>query len=99
MITRTVLVKLTDQWSTDEGRAAVATHSQEALAAIPGVTAAQAMVPADEASLASWDVMFQVHFASFDDVEPYKVHPLHLSFLNDYLNPKAEVKKAWNWTP
>ncbi len=97
MITRTVLVKLTDEWSTDAGRAAVAAHSAEALSAIPGVVSAEAGVPADDASRASWDVIFLVRFASMNDVEPYRVHPLHTSYLNDYLNPKAEVKKAWNW--
>ena len=98
MITRTVLVKLIDEWSTPAGRAAVATHSAEALSAIPGVASAEALVPADDASLASWDVMFTVRFESMAAVEPYRVHPLHTAFLNDYLNPKAEVKKAWNWT-
>ena len=97
MITRTVLVKLIDEWSPPAGRAAVATHSAEALSAIPGVASAEALVPADDASLASWDVMFTVRFESMAAVEPYRVHPLHTAFLNDYLNPKAEVKKAWNW--
>ena len=98
MITRTVLVKLIDEWATPSGRAAVATHAAEALSAIPGVASAEALVPADEASLASWDVMFTVRFDSISAVDPYRVHPLHTAFLNDYLNPKAEVKKAWNWT-
>ncbi len=97
MITRTVLVKLIDEWSTDSGRSEVAAHSKEALSAIPGVVSAEAGVPADDAARASWDVIFLVHFASMDDVEPYRVHPLHTSFLTDYLNPKAEIKKAWNW--
>ena len=97
MITRTVLVKLIDEWATPAGRTAVATHSAEALSAIPGVASAEALVPADDASLASWDVMFTVRFDSMAAVEPYRLHPLHTAFLNDYLNPKAEVKKAWNW--
>ncbi len=97
MIIRTVLVKLNEEWSTDQGRKAVATHSQSALSAIPGVVEAHALVPADEKALASWDVMFEVHFENLDAVGPYAVHPLHVTFLEDYLNPKAEVKKAWNW--
>jgi hypothetical protein len=98
MIIRTVLVKLIDEWATDAGRAAVADHSQKALSAIPGVVEAHALVPADEKALASWDVMFDVRFAAIEDVQPYAVHPLHVSFLDDYLNPKAAVKKAWNWS-
>ncbi len=98
MIIRTVLVKLKDEWSTPEGRSAVAQYSQEALAAIPGVVGARSLLPADDASTANWDVLLEVHFQHLDDVEPYRVHPLHIAFLDDYLNPRAEVKKAWNWT-
>ena len=98
MITRTVLVKLNDEWSSVEGRAEIAAYSEQALADIPGVVSAQALVPSDDASLASWDLIFLVQFASMDDVEPYRVHPLHTAYLSDYLNPKAAVKKAWNWT-
>ena len=97
MFTRTVLVKLTDEWSSPEGRASVADCSQAALSAIPGVVSASAMVPADSASLESWDLMLQIHFANYDDIEPYRVHPDHLTFLNDYLSPKAVIKKVWNW--
>ena len=52
MITRTVLVKLKDEWATPEGRTAVARHSQGALAAIPGVTGAHSLIPADLGPLA-----------------------------------------------
>lgn len=98
MITRTVLVKLNDEWATPEGRDAVAAYSARALSEIPGVASADALTPADDASLASWDVMFLVRFDSMEAVEPYRIHPLHVSFLDDYLNPKAAIKKAWNWT-
>ena len=98
MFTRTVLVKLTDKWSTSEGRASVSERSQAVLSAIPGVVSASAMVPADSASLESWDLMLQIHFARYEDIEPYRVHPDHLAFLNDYQSPKAEIKKVWNWS-
>jgi hypothetical protein len=98
MIIRTVLVKLKDEWATDPGRAALANVGQSALSAIPGVKNAEALVPADDAALASWDLMYQVHFDNLDDVETYRVHPDHLHFLDEHLNPKAEVKKVWNWS-
>jgi hypothetical protein len=97
MILRTVLVKLTDEWATPEGRTAVAAFGAEALSAIPGVVGADGIVAADTASLLSWDVMLQVRFASLEDVEIYRVHPEHLAFLTDYLSPKATFKKVWNW--
>jgi hypothetical protein len=97
MILRTVLVKLTEEWATPEGRAAVSAFGAEALSAIPGVVDAKGLIAADAASLASWDVMLQVRFASLEDVEVYRVHPEHLAFLNDYMSPKAAFKKVWNW--
>ena len=97
MFTRTVLVKLTDEWSTHKGRTTIAEHSQITLSAVPGVASASAMVPADSAALESWDIMLQIHFETYEDIEPYRVHPDHLAFLNDYLSPKAEIKKVWNW--
>ena len=98
MIIRTVLVKLKDEWANDTARVTLANVGQAALAAIPGVKAARGLIPADDAAEASWDLMSQVHFANLDDVETYRVHPDHISFLDTHLNPKAEVKKVWNWS-
>ncbi len=98
MIIRTVLVKLKDEWANDTARVTLANVGQAALAAIPGVKAAQGLIPADDAAEASWDLMYQVHFDNLDDVETYRVHPDHISFLDTHLNPKAEVKKVWNWS-
>ncbi len=98
MIIRTVLVKLKDEWANDEERVALANVGQAALAAIPGVKAAQGLIPADDAAVGSWDLMYQVHFDTLDEVEVYRVHPDHILFLETHLNPKAEVKKVWNWS-
>ncbi len=97
MILRTVFVKLHDEWSNDRGRSAIATHSQKTLAALPGVVGVDVGFPADETAKAAWDLVFHVQFERFEDVEPYRVHPDHLAFLNDYLSPKAVVKKVWNF--
>jgi len=97
MILRTVFVKLHDEWANDRGRSAVASHSQNTLAALPGVVKVTIGTPADEQCATAWDLVFHVHFDRFEDVEPYRVHPDHLTFLNDYLSPKAVVKKVWNF--
>ena len=97
MIIRTVLVKLKDEWANDEERVALANVGQAALA-VPGVKAAQGLIPADDAAVGSWDLMYQVHFDTLDEVEVYRVHPDHILFLETHLNPKAEVKKVWNWS-
>ena len=97
MILRTVFVKLHDEWANERGRRTIATHAQKTLEALPGVVRAQVGFPADDATTSAWDLTFQVHFDRYEDVEPYRVHPDHLAFLNDYLSPKAVVKKVWNF--
>ena len=97
MILRTVFVKLHDEWANERGRNTIAAHAKNVLSALPGVVRAEVGFPADRGTEEAWDLTFQVHFNQFEDVEPYRVHPDHLGFLNDYLSPKAVVKKVWNF--
>ena len=98
MIIRTVLVKLKDEWANDEERVALANVGQAALAASPASRrrkdSFRRMTPRWEAGTC----MYQVHFDTLDEVEVYRVHPDHILFLETHLNPKAEVKKVWNWS-
>lgn len=98
MIKRIVLIKLNADAAHEAGRAALVARAREVLPTIPGVTGADAGVPVDEASLTAWDVYLEVRFARIEDVGPYRVHPIHTAFLEDDLNPVAEVKKAWNFS-
>ena len=97
MILRTVFVKLHDEWANPRGRHAIATHAKKTLEALPGVVRADVGFPAEEQTETAWDLTFQVHFERFEDVEPYRVHPDHLDFLDNYLSPKAVIKKVWNF--
>ena len=97
MILRTVFVKLHDEWANERGRRTIATHAKTTLEALPGVVQTDVGFPADEATETAWDLTFQVHFSRYEDVEPYRIHPDHLDFLNNYLSPKAVVKKVWNF--
>ena len=97
MIIRTVFVKLHDEWATNRGRKTIAEHSGRVLRALPGVTRVDVGLPADNSTEEAWDLTFQVHFQRFEDVEPYRIHPDHVDFLDNYLSPKAIVKKVWNF--
>jgi len=97
MIERYVFIKLNADHATDAGRAAVAAHSREIFPTIPGVVGVRVGVPADEAALRSWDISIAVQFASTDDVEPYRQHPIHLAYVNEYLAARKEVLKAWSF--
>jgi len=97
MILRTVYVKLEESLCTPAGRRAFAAHSQSVLASIPGVLSAECGPAADPTSEAAWDVTLQIRFADMEAVEVYRVHPIHLAYLADYLGPKAVFKKVWNF--
>ena len=97
MIVRTVFVKLREDLCTPAGRAEFAATSQKALASIPGVISAEGGPAADEASTSAWDVAMLVRFADMDAVETYRVHPIHLKYLEEVMKPAAVFKKVWNF--
>ncbi len=98
MIERYVFIRLIDEHATDEGRRAVIEHTQRVLPAIPGVTGVQMSTPADDESAKAWDLGLVVRFDAIEDVDPYRVHPDHVAYL-DFLEPRVAVKKAWNFSP
>lgn len=95
MIERHVYVRLHPQFVAE--RATMAAYAQKILAAVPGVIAVTAGVPADEHSEAAWDLFIALRFASVADVEAYRVHPEHQRYLDAHLTPRTAVKKAWNF--
>ena len=97
MIERIVMVKLNDEDANPETREELARISREVLPTIPGVVSADAGLPADPASLASWDLALHIRFEKIEDVQPYIVDPIHRDYVENTLNPKAACKKAWNF--
>ena len=97
MIDRVVLVKLNKEHAHPAARAEIAARALEVLRPLPGVVSVTAGGPGDAASEASWDVNITVRFASLDDFATYRVHPEHRRFADEYLAPRAEVRKAWNF--
>ncbi|MFM8411463.1 MAG: hypothetical protein ACKOCT_14450 [Alphaproteobacteria bacterium] len=80
MVERIAILKLLPPHATPEGRAEVARLALEALRPLPGVVTLTVGVPADDASLASWDVMVTVRCATMADLGlpgPPGPPPLH----------------------
>ena len=97
MFERFVYLKLKDEWATDEGRALVVKESARVLPAIKEVVACRAGVPADAHAAKGWDLCLALRFESLADIETYRVHPDHKAFLEDFLAPKVEAKRVWNF--
>ncbi len=97
MIQRIVLLKLNEEHATDSGRTLVAAHSREVLTVLPGFVKVDVGIPADASSRESWDISMVLKFESVDDLEPFRVHPDHRSYVDAFLKPKLALIKAWNF--
>lgn len=97
MIERIVLFKLTGPYANPEQRHAVAEHTRNVLSTVPGVRHLSVGVPVDDAAAKSWDLSIVVRFDTLDAFHEYRVHPTHREYVDDYMKPKMEVVKAWNF--
>jgi hypothetical protein len=97
MIERVHLLKLKSAHATPRSRREVVDRTLAVLPSVPGVLGVTAGTSADEESQKSWDVFIVVRFASLADVEPYRVHPEHRRFVDEFLAPRVEMKKGWNF--
>ncbi|MBW2704121.1 MAG: Dabb family protein [Deltaproteobacteria bacterium] len=97
MIYRTVLIKLKEKYATEDKRKEIATYSESLLKSLPGVVRVRVGLPADDKTRADWDLHLSLVFESIDDVEPYRVHPDHRTYVDKYLKPKMDHIRAWNF--
>ena len=97
MHTRVVLIKLKEHWSQHGKAQEFAEASEKKLNTVPGVVSCTGTLPSDNETKGAWDVCLFLTFEKPDDVESYKIHPIHQSYLKDDLIPKMEAKKVWNF--
>jgi hypothetical protein len=97
VIERIVLLKVRDDLANAASRQEMAVYSGKVLRSIPGVVDAKVGVPADEAAEGSWDLRLAIYFDSYSDVEPYRVHPIHVDYVENFLKPRVTFRKAWNF--
>ena len=64
---------------------------------MPGVLDVTVWRAADSHAQAAWDISFRVRFASLEDAEVYGADPAHRAFVDEFLQPRVEVRKAWNF--
>ena len=97
MIERVHLVKLKAEHATARGRREIIDHALAVLPAVPGVRGVTAGAPADPDAEQSWDLFIVVRFAAIGDIAAYRVHPEHRRFVDEFLAPRVDVKKGWNF--
>ena len=97
MIERVAIIKLKPEHANAQARANIAQRARDELGSIPGVVRLSAGYPADPASEASWAVIVTIRCASMADLDAYRAHPAHRRFADEFLAPRSEVRKAWNF--
>jgi len=97
MVERYVFLKLKDESANEAGRKEVIDRAFQDLGSINGVRRLIIGSPADEKSEASWDVSIVLVFDSADVIPGYLEHPKHRAFVDEFVKPRLEVIKAWNF--
>jgi len=96
MIARYVFLRLTPEYRGD-AVADIAAHSRRVLASLPHVKTLHVGQPADGHAGKGWDLSIALTFEDLEAVEAYRVHPEHRRYVDDYLKPRLQVIKAWNF--
>jgi hypothetical protein len=97
MIERVHLLKLKAGHANPRSRREIVERALAVLGGLPGVRGVTAGAPADADTEKSWDVVIVVRFEALADIEPYRAHPEHRRFVDEYLGPLVDVKKGWNF--
>lgn len=95
MIERYVYIRLHKEYA--EERIAIAAHTRAVLARLPGVVQFAVGTPADTHSENAWDLSIAVRFSELTDIEAFRTHPDHRQLIDEYLQPRMHVIKAWNF--
>lgn len=96
MIERYVFIKLEPDHASPEETMALAAHTREVLATIPGVESVTVGTAGDAAAARAWDLSITARFANGAAVDAYLAHPDHRHYVDEVLAPRMTVIKAWN---
>ncbi|ANM29635.1 hypothetical protein ABI59_08665 [Acidobacteria bacterium Mor1] len=97
MIQRIVLVKLKAEYDNPAARTEIMDKSRAVLVRCHGVKHVDIGAPADERSAKDWDLCLMVRFEQIEDVPVYVDDPVHREYVDTFLSPRTEIKKAWNF--
>ena len=97
MFERIAFLKLRPEHASADNQRVIAARALEVLPRLPGVQAITVGIAADEDSRAAWDLCITAQFASRADAAMYRAHPDHRRFVDEYIAPQCEARKAWSF--
>lgn len=97
MIERYHFFTLKPEFATPAGRAETRDRLLAVLPSLPGVRGVVVGLPADDDAQAAWDVSLVVRFDDLAAAATYRADPAHRRFVDEFMVPRLEVKKSWNF--
>jgi len=98
MIERIVFVRLKEEYRTDTKRAEIASYSENTLRAVPQARKVRAATAADDKTKQDWDMLLTIRLDAVEDLEPFRLDPIHREYVDSYLKPKIAQIKGWNFS-
>jgi hypothetical protein len=97
MIERIVLLKMKEEFATEEALAELVQRSRDVLPGLPGVVTCSVGLAADKKSSDHWHISLFVRFESLDDLPTFAAHPEHRSYVDDLIRPRLASIAAYNF--
>jgi hypothetical protein len=97
MIRRFVFFRFLKPYRTEEAMGEIISRSHAVLGGSDDVVSYEIGTASDTQSLAAWDVSITATFMDQHALEAYIVHPAHRAYVDEFIKPRLEVIKAWNF--
>ena len=97
MITRNVFMKFKDDFQGDIEIKHTRKETMRVFGQLLMVRDFKVEEPADELSKKAWDLSLTVFFENNEGLEQYKSDETHRQYVDQFLRPRLEVIKAWNF--
>ena len=99
MIRRFVFFRFKEAYRGVDAKAEILERTHEVLQTVPGVLDYEVGTPADEKASAAWDLSISVGFETRESLAAYIADPEHRRYVDEFIKPRLEVIKAWNFHP
>jgi len=97
MITRNVFMKFREEYQEEQQLRTIADETNRVLDLVDSIKVFSIGLPADPTSKKAWDLSLAVMFDSLEDLELYRKDSVHREYVDQFLKPRLEVIKAWNF--
>ena len=98
MITRNVFMKFKVEFQEETEMDEIMSESKKVLSKVAGIQSFKISLPADLVSRKAWDLSLTVVFKDMSALELYRLDAFHRQYVDEFLKPKLEVIKAWNFS-